>query len=126
MYEYVTRSEGPGSIGALIPGAGLRHPATISSNDPRGAIARGSDRILGTDIRVRAAETKGPMPTHGPIVPMIHGAQPIPPARSERNQVGDVGDGFFTRNPWIFLIPVAAIVGFWMYTNKQEKLTDWV
>jgi len=35
MSEYVMRSDGPGSIGALVPGAALSHPPTIGSNDPR-------------------------------------------------------------------------------------------
>ncbi len=38
MSEYVMRSDGPGSIGALVPGAGLSHPPTIGSNDPRRSI----------------------------------------------------------------------------------------
>lgn len=34
MSEYIRRSEGPGSIGALLPGAALWHPPTIGSNAP--------------------------------------------------------------------------------------------
>jgi len=35
MSDYIFRSDGPGSIGALLPGAALAHPPTIGSNDPR-------------------------------------------------------------------------------------------
>jgi len=31
---YVQKSEGPGSIAALVPGAALSHPPTIGSNAP--------------------------------------------------------------------------------------------
>jgi hypothetical protein len=34
MSEYITKSYGPGSIGALVSGAALAHPPTIGSNDP--------------------------------------------------------------------------------------------
>lgn len=34
MSQYITKSYGPGSIGALIPGAALSHPPTIGSNAP--------------------------------------------------------------------------------------------
>jgi len=39
MSEYIRRSDGPGSIGSLLPGAALWHPPTIGSNDPRRNIA---------------------------------------------------------------------------------------
>jgi hypothetical protein len=35
MSDYIMRSDGPGSIAALVPGAALSHPPTIGSNDPR-------------------------------------------------------------------------------------------
>jgi hypothetical protein len=48
MSQYIMKSYGPGSIGALIPGAALSHPPTIGSNDPIrdiGSAVHGASRI---------------------------------------------------------------------------------
>jgi hypothetical protein len=48
MSEYIRRSDGPGSIGGLLPGAALWHPPTIGSNDPFrniGSVTRGAGPV---------------------------------------------------------------------------------
>jgi hypothetical protein len=78
MSEYVSYSGGPGSIAALEPLAALSHAPTISSNDPRGAMAVANDRIIGVDIKVQAGATKGLADPEQALIKMTHGAQPIP------------------------------------------------
>jgi len=47
MSEYIRRSDGPGSIGALLPGAALWHAPTIGANDPRRNISDVSNAARG-------------------------------------------------------------------------------
>jgi hypothetical protein len=77
MGEYVSYSGGPGSIAALKPLAALSHAPTISSNDPRGAMAIANEHILGRDIKVKAGRTKGFADPHQPLIKMTHKAMPI-------------------------------------------------
>lgn len=77
MSEYINHSRGPGSIAALMPGAALWHPPTISSNDPRGAMYIANKHIIGRDIKVRAGATKGLAEREKALIKKTHGATPI-------------------------------------------------
>lgn len=95
MSEYISHSRGPGSIAALIPGAALRHPPTISSNDPRGAMAIANQHILGKDIKVRAGATKGLAEPEQPMIEMTHGARAI-----RRLRAGGMGMSQYIRSTY--------------------------
>jgi len=77
MGEYVSYSNGPGSIAALKPLAALSHAPTISSNDPRGAMAIANEHVLGRNIKVKAGWTKGFADPHQPLIKTTHRAMPI-------------------------------------------------
>lgn len=95
MSEYISHSRGPGSIAALIPGTALRHPPTISSNDPRGAMAIANKHIIGRDIKVRAGATKGLADPEQPLIEMTHGARAI-----RRLQAGGMGMSEYIRRTY--------------------------
>ena len=84
MSEYVTKSDGPGSIGALVSGAALSHPPTIGSNAPI------------RDVRA-----------------MTHGATPVPAMSGGCGCGNDNGNGNGGSNMGWLLIPAALVVGIW-------------
>jgi len=101
MSEYIMKSMGPGSIGALASGAALRHSPTIGANAPRRNVSA-----------------------------MTHGAYPVPSLSGCSGCMGqDNGNALVNGNGngngngdmksflGLLLLPAAVIAGLWYFTR---------
>lgn len=92
MSEYLQRSDGPGSIGALRPLASLSHSPTIGSNDP---------------IRN--------------IGPINGGPRRIPSLGGCSGCMGTDANGTTGLPSWAPYAAVAAVIGGWWWMKKKEE-----
>jgi len=121
MSEYVSYSGGPGSIAALEPLAALSHAPTISSNDPRGAMAIANEHILGRDIKVQAGWTKGFADPHQPLIRMTHKAMPIRQINESKRAMGDGVDSSSTQRIDKIVLLGAMVAGVLYLAHKVRQ-----
>ena len=91
MSEYIMKSEGPGSIAALVPGAALQHAPTIGANAP---------------IR----NVKG----------MTHGAYPVPSLAGGCSGCMGTAEEGGSSKIGLLLVPFAVLGGLWYLTRKPN------